>query len=149
MKASSSLTARPMSPTLADTSITDTTVTEPSNAEQTSNKCAMTGSQTLSEDDFTSFEEVKQQTSQNASAVAMVPEKEAESEGVSSIAVKILLPGGSSEVKEEPEGGSSTLVQDLSQAIRFVTVRYMSQCMRFPTMWYVRPAYTQSDQSLC
>ena len=21
--------------------------------------------------------------------------------------------------------------------------------MRFPTMWYVRPAYTQSDQSLC
>ena len=21
--------------------------------------------------------------------------------------------------------------------------------MRFPTMWYVRPAYAQSDQSLC
>ena len=28
----------------------------------------------------------------------------------------------------------------------------MSQCMKFPTMWYVRPAkpaYAQSDQSLC
>ena len=25
----------------------------------------------------------------------------------------------------------------------------MSQCMRFPTMWYVKPAYAQSDQSLC
>ena len=25
----------------------------------------------------------------------------------------------------------------------------MSRDMRFPTMWYVRPAYAQSDQSLC
>ena len=25
----------------------------------------------------------------------------------------------------------------------------MSHCMRFPTMWYVRPAKPQSDQSLC
>ena len=126
MTASNSLTARPMSPTHADSSectgtqtpSTENTVVIPSLIKDG----AMANSQTLSDDDFASFEEVKvkeQTVSQNSAAVAMDTEKD-QSDGVTPLAVKIILPGGSSEVKEAAEGGSSPLVQDLSQQSRCV-----------------------------
>ena len=110
-----------MSPTQADTSLSDATVIQQPNAELTPCKdVVMINSQTLSDDDFASFEEVKQPaTSQNPASVAITMEKE-ELDEVSSPAVKIQPPGGSSEVKEEAEGGSSPQVQDVSQENRYV-----------------------------
>ena len=32
---------------------------------------------------------------------------------------------------------------------KLISQLYMSRGMKFPTMWYVRPANAQSDQSLC
>ena len=79
----------------------------------------MADSQNFSEDDFASFEEVNQTQSQNATAVAMATEKE-QSDGVISSDEKISPAGGSSEVKEEAVGGSSTEQSDLTQQNGYV-----------------------------
>lgn len=122
MTASNNLPARPLSPTQADTP--DITRSETPDTEDTviipipNTTGTMVDSQNFSEDDFASFEEVKQMLSQNSAAVAMVTEKE-QSDGVSSSDEKITPAGDSSEVKEEAVGGSSTQVQDLTQQNRY------------------------------
>ena len=123
MTASNNLPARPLSPTRADTP--DIIRSQTSDTEDTviiplpKTSATMADSQTFSEDDFTSFEEVKQMVSQNSAAVAMVTEKE-QSDVVSSPDEKITPAGGSSEVKEEAVGGSSMEQQDLTQQNGYV-----------------------------